>query len=248
MKTDVRTFLNDHRNSVIREKLVNYRFFYELKLAGARVNRDIQISFPEIDKDGYDIVLDNDETIKVFQIKTRLTDAKTPSWKIQKQLLRPMEKNLELLGFDGRPQNIGYQGGFILIDVEANLETILNFNYYYCDIFTLKAMECGLVPNKNKTQMKSAAKVIEELKSDFSYNRYEKIDIPGGVFLKARNLDSLLALANFLSTKEDFRFWHLHFESYLKQNQSEKNGTRIINLLEHLVYTKKSKKVLSDVP
>jgi hypothetical protein len=183
-------------------------------------------------------VNDYDETIKVFQIKTRLTGAKTPSWKVQKQLLRPVEKNLELLGFEGQPQNLGYQGGLILIDVEANFETIKNFTYYYCDIFTLKAIEYGLVPNKIKTQIKSAKKVIGELKSDLNFDRYKKIEIPHGVFLKARNIDSLLALADFLSVKEDFRFWHLHFESYSRKNQSEKNRARIGDLLEHLVYTK----------
>lgn len=139
MNINVKSFLLRERNSVIREKLINYNFFYEIKLAGARINNDIQISFPEIDKDGYDIVLDDGERMRVFQLKTILKESKTPNWKIQKQLLRPKYENLDILNSKFIGQNLGFEGGIILIEVEANEETIVSFSYYYCDIFVFKS-------------------------------------------------------------------------------------------------------------
>lgn len=235
MNIDVKSFLNNARHTVIREKLVNYHLFYEFKLAGARNDNEILFSFPEIDKEGYDIVLDDGEIVKVFQLKTILTGVKTNSWEFQKQLLRPIKNNLSLLGFENIDQNIGYQGGIILIEVEATKETIKNFHYYYCDIFTLKAMECGLILNETKRKIISASNVIKKLKSNGRFDRYEKIKISKGAFLKVANVDDLLALADLSSIKQDYRFWCMFFKSYLNNGKPVKERGEISNLLNHLL-------------
>jgi len=234
MNIDVKSFLKDERNSVIREKLVNYHFFYEVKLSGARIGNDIQISFPEIDKEGYDIVLDDGRNIKVFQIKTRLQDSKTIYWNIQKQLLRPKYEHLKLFDFEEIGQNIGFEGGVILIEIATNKETITSHTYYYCDIYILKAIEHELIPVKSRNNYKAVLKVIHSLKSDGHFNRHEKVFVPKCAFVKVNNVDSLLSLANLLSIREDFRYWRGGFEICLKENDIKFNGSNA-NAIKYLL-------------
>lgn len=234
MNIDVKLFLKKNRNSVIREKVINYKFFYDIKLAGARNNKDIQISFPEVDKEGYDLILDAGEGIKVFQVKTRLIDATTTSWKVQKQLLRPTFENLELLGFEATGQNMGYEGGVILIEINPNKNTLQDFQYYFCNIFILKAIELKIIPTKSKTQYNAVLRLLNDLQSDGRFNRYEKIVIPKGAFVKARDIDSLLALADLKSIKEDYRWWFIELKQFLK-NEESINEKMIISKLKNLI-------------
>jgi hypothetical protein len=234
MNIDVKSFLKNERNSVLREKLVNYRFFYEVKLSSARIGNDIQISFPEIDKEGYDIVLDDGERLKVFQLKTKLKQSKTTLWKVQKQLLRPKYENLALLGFESTGQNIGFEGGIILIEIDADEKSINKFSYYYCDIFILKAIELGLIPAKSKSQLIAVSKTIQNLKSDGRFNRHEKISIPFSGFVKAKDVDSLLSLSDLLTIKEDYRFWRGSFQLCLEENNLSFTGSAA-NSVKYLI-------------
>ena len=234
MNIDVNSFLKVRRNTVLREKLVNYRLFYEVKLSSSKIGNDIQISLPEIDKDGYDIVLDDGERLKVLQLKTRLKKSKTNLWNVQKQLLRPKYENLTLLGFEAIGQNLGFEGGIVLIEIDADEKSINNFSYYYCDIYILRAIELGLISVKSKSCFLSVSKVIKNLKSDGKFNRHEKISIPFSGFVKAKDVDSLLALADMLTIKEDFRRWKDSFILCLKENNLSFTGSAA-NSVKYLI-------------
>lgn len=223
-------FLNDSRNSVVREKMANYRFFYEVKLSAARCCQDIQISLPEIDKEGYDVVLDDEDQIRVFQIRTTLSQSSTSRWKVQKQLLRPDFHNAEMLQFELSPEGVGHQGAIVLIEIEATEHAITSFNYYYCDIYTLKAFEYGLISKRSYSSNQSVLNVIKKLQRG---NRYEKVELPQSAFLKVSDIDKLLALAN-LSSKAD-NHWRGSFQCYIKNQQPQNERPRLLNLLRQLI-------------
>lgn len=52
-------YLREAANSVGREKTFNYRLYFDLKLAAALGNYHLQVFQPDVDKDGYDLVLED---------------------------------------------------------------------------------------------------------------------------------------------------------------------------------------------
>ena len=70
-------FLKEERNSVFREKLVNYWFFYQVKLEAAKNKNDIQIFIPEIDRNGFDVILDDLTKLVPYQLKVIQKSSRT---------------------------------------------------------------------------------------------------------------------------------------------------------------------------
>jgi len=166
-------------------------------------------------------------------------------------LLRPDFNKLEILGFDkNKNHSWGHQGGIVLIEVEADQQTIKNFSYYYCDMFTLKAFECGLITYRSKANQNAVLNVIKKLQPDATYNRYDGnnyVALPRSAFLKVNNVDGLLALANLSSVKQDYAYWRMHFEAYLTKVKNERlpiDRNRICNLLKGLIVTDSSKLII----
>jgi hypothetical protein len=106
-------FFKHPDNSGIREKIFFHRLYYELTLAAA--HRGAFLFTPEVDREGFDIVLDDGEVSRRFQLKSFVKSARTASWKIQRRLLRPERRDAEALGFEFSPTGTGLGGGVILI-------------------------------------------------------------------------------------------------------------------------------------
>lgn len=84
----LKAFLSEPINSVTRERIFFNRLYYDLKLAAARRGYALTVFEPEVDRESYDIVLDDGDVERRFQLKTRMADSKTKTWEVK----RPMER------------------------------------------------------------------------------------------------------------------------------------------------------------
>jgi hypothetical protein len=201
-------YLKDDKNSVFREKLVNYKFFYEVKHSAAKAKTDIKIYNPEVDRDGYDVLLDDGERIVPFQLKTFLSTSRTSKWEIRKGLLRPLHYNCQSLGFEFSPEGEGIEGGFILVEIEIKDNEISDFEFYYTDCYILTAFESGLIKHKNKTYSDKLQNFLTKLRKGF---RGEKIEITSLCLVKVKSVDDILALSGLPSIKQ--RQWRIDFKN-----------------------------------
>lgn len=225
-------YLKLDKNSVFKEKLVNYRFFYEVKLASARIQNDIHIYIPEIDKDGYDVVLDDGDNIMPFQLKVTNDSSKTSKWEVQKNLLRPNPLNCALLGYEQSPEGDGTEGGFILISISVNTDTIQSFDYYYTDAYILKAFELGILRYNRNSYKKKTELLIGQLQRG---DRREKVVLTKSNLVKVKSVDHLLALADIPSICHNQ--WQPSFRAYLQNTDSVIKNERkdLVVLLKELI-------------
>jgi hypothetical protein len=130
-------FLKDPKNSVSRERIFYNRLYYDLKVAAARSDYDLQIFAPEVDRDGYDVIFDDRDNQRHIQLKTVLCSSGTVHWKGKKRFLRPSLAYAERLGFV--PAKSGLGGGVILIEIDdaTNDGTV---RYAYTDYFITLAL------------------------------------------------------------------------------------------------------------
>ena len=87
--THLEDFLRDSKNTTSRERLLAHRLIYELKLASAMAGADLRVYEPDVDREGFDLILESEGVLRKVQTKTVQTDAATNSWSIHKGFLRP---------------------------------------------------------------------------------------------------------------------------------------------------------------
>lgn len=211
-KTDLEKYLFSPKNSHSKESLVNNKLFFDLKLAAAQRGYFLNIYTPEVDKDGFDIILDDQDLLIKVQLKTVMAKTTTRSWKIHKSLLRPNPYMCEQLGFEFSPSGTGYQGGVILIEIEDSVESGFQVKYFYTDIIII----CGLrdeiikiAEAPKKTTMETFMKRINEGTS------HDRISIYRNMFLEAKNPASLLALIG-MHNNEDTGGFRIQLQKLVK--------------------------------
>jgi len=186
----IKKFLLDKVNSTSKEVIFNYKVFYDLKLAAAEHGYDLSIYIPDVDRDGYDVIFDDRDSIKKVQLKTFLTT--TSSWDIHKSIVRPHFHASEDLGLEPSPTGSGCQGGVILIEIKLKEDEVTT-SYWYTDIFILKALQLGIVTRKPKIKGSILNNFYEELRNGVSYEKI-KIKMKKSMFVKAKTSGHLLTL------------------------------------------------------
>ena len=68
--TGLTRFLKAERNSITREVLLRHKFIFDVLLAAARRDYALQIFLGEVDREGFDIVLDDTDAIRKIQLKS----------------------------------------------------------------------------------------------------------------------------------------------------------------------------------
>ncbi|MEA3000598.1 MAG: hypothetical protein QOK17_2431 [Sphingomonadales bacterium] len=116
---DLISFLNNPVNSVTRERLFYNRLYYDLKLAAAHSGYPLTLYEPEVDRDGFDVVLDDGDATRFVQLKTVLASSTTTTWDISKRFLRPEPVLAEAYGIV--PADAGKGGAVVLIEIDATL-------------------------------------------------------------------------------------------------------------------------------
>lgn len=147
MPNELESFLYQEKNSRTKECLVNFRLFYDLKLAAALRGYDLSLYTPDVDRDGFDIIVDDHDSVRKIQIKTVLKNSSTTAWHIHKTMLRPDVEFCDQLGFEPSPFGTGVQGGVILMELEPKPSS-MGLRYYYTDVFVVTALYLKIVNRK----------------------------------------------------------------------------------------------------
>lgn len=131
---DLKSFLNNPVNSVTRERLFYNRLYYDLKLAAAHRGYALTLYEPEVDRDGFDVVLDDGDATRFVQLKTVLTSSATTTWDISKRFLRPEPVLADSYGIV--PAEAGKGGAVVLIEIDATMP-VPTISYRVCDFSIL---------------------------------------------------------------------------------------------------------------
>lgn len=208
---NLRKFFSAGPNTVTRERIFFSRLSFDLKIAAARADYHLNLYEPDVDRDGFDIVVeDQDDALGWFQLKAVLKTAGTAAWKTTVGFLRPGQFAGESFGFD--PAEWGRGGGVILIEIDDE-NAAGDVVYSYTDFHVLAALaERYLIEQKTTAKSKgrpktaraiAAAQVIARLRNGA---RPDEIEIPRSVFLEVKNADALLGLMGFRSNETVSKF------------------------------------------
>src|SRR5579862_2551527 len=97
----LRKFLNASSNTRTRERIFFHRLYYDLKIAAAARGYHLGLFEPDVDRDGFDIVLDDRDQARQFQLKSATKSSKTNGWNTTLRFLRPLSMlDIERMGFE----------------------------------------------------------------------------------------------------------------------------------------------------
>lgn len=211
----LRKFLKESSNSVSRERLFFHRLYFDLKIAAARAGYALSLFEPDVDRQGFDIVLGGWDHDRRFQLKTVLKSAATHSWETTKVFMRPENFYNEHLGFESSGEGVGFGGGLIVIEVDdAKIDCPVR--YLYTDIFVIMALYHRLVFRADKRDRQTGQKQAEACVRALRRGRGdEKLSIAKGLLLSVKSPDHLLAIAGFPSSVDSF-LWFNNFLSALR--------------------------------
>lgn len=187
MTSQLVKFLKESRNSVSRENIFNHLLNYDLKIASAHRNYDLEIYKADVDRYGYDFILNDRDTFRALQVKTVI--GKVNKWRIQKHLLRPNPINYEILGFEASSEGEGQEGGIIVIEVVLHQDQIQRYRYFYTDVYILNALRAGFITKRIKMH-----KLNDFLLMLGRGSRTDKVSIPKSYFVEALSVEHLLSL------------------------------------------------------
>lgn len=178
----------------VREDILNQKLFFELKEASARQKVHLKIYLSDVDIDGFDVIIDNnDDQLAKFQLKSRL-DATTSYFDIHSVMLRPnwyVFDSFEFLSPMGCASN---NRGVILIDANVVDNKIIS-RYSYLDVFILRALELGIFQITSQS-IKKAGEHLRVLRND-NIRSNEKIEVLDSLFFPLKDAEALLEIMNF---------------------------------------------------
>lgn len=184
-------FWHESEFSLYRSTILMHRLIYDLQFEASKRGYLLDIYKGEVDHAGFDIILDDRDTIKKIQVKTVSSGSRTSSWEIHRAMLRPDIFCAEKLGFESSPEGVGYQGGVILMDFKL-IDCLIKIDYYYLDIFILQAFNMGVLTQKKRNSNSNIKTFSRELQTGKSH---QKIKVRKSVFVKSKGPGHLLSLA-----------------------------------------------------
>ena len=183
-------------NTKIREDLLNQKLFFDLKEASARTKVHLKFYHSDVDIDGYDIIIENnDDHLIKCQLKSTV-DATTAHFDIHSIMLRPNWYIYQDLGFNSPNRCPSDNRGVILIDADVKNEKII-CKYSYFNIYLLRALELGIF-KINRDSKRIAESLIDSLNSD-EFKSNEKVSVLKSLFFPVKDADSLLGIMDFNS-------------------------------------------------
>jgi hypothetical protein len=202
------SWLRHEGNSRSREFLSTARVIHDLMTAAAAADYDLLIYTPTVDRDGFDLILDDRDLLLPLQLKSVIKGGKAPSWSIHRHLLRPDMHDVELYGFESSPSGAGRGGGVLLLSLEPS-GAELSLRYRYTDIDVLSALWSGLIrlPSPSVRRLQALRTALESEPGG-------KVAVPRSAFLTARSPEHLLALAG-LNSRARAGEWPAHLRLLL---------------------------------
>lgn len=204
---NLRRFFNSSVNTVTRERIFFDRLSFDLKIAAARADYHLHIYEPDVDRDGFDIVVEDQENgLGWFQLKAVLRSGSTSYWETTANFLRPSYDVGEAMSVE--PMGCGRGGGVILIEIDDATATG-DVTYSYTDFRIMTALaECYMVEatppkgGKGRPKKLRADAARDILAAVLTGARSDAIHLPRAVFVEAKSPDALLALMGLMNTEE----------------------------------------------
>jgi hypothetical protein len=196
-------FLKSSINTTTRENIFFNKLYFDLTLAAAKNGYPLQVFIPEVDRFGFDVILDDGDVERRFQLKSFATSVGTASWDIYKRLLRPSYRNAAGLRFERSPEGVGLEGGVILIEIDDSSDEC-PVTYYYTDIFIVTALALGLITSERGKRDEQALTLLRRLCEGSGHDR---ASVPIRLFLKIRSPSALLAIGGFHSVEDSYLWW-----------------------------------------
>lgn len=190
MTEDALDFLKASSNSHQREAILRHHFVCEVLLAAAARGYCLKVYTSEVDHDGYDVVLDDDDWLRKLQLKSVHPTATTAKWNVHRDLLRPDLHFADRLGYAPGPDTVGTQGGVLLQDFSID-NGALRVSYRYTDIFVLTAFHESVIDRESAKLSERAGTVLEEVQQA---PRHSKLSVPAALFVKLRGVHEVLAI------------------------------------------------------
>jgi len=191
----VESFLKAKENTVTRERLLFHRFCFDMYLAAARCGYPMAVLSIEVDREGFDVVLDDGDRERRIQLK--VVDGTTASWHTTKRFLRPEAFLAEALGFKQDIEGVGVGGAFVVMRYEVTGDDFTT-RYLFFDAHILAVRLHEWVPGKAKSGKgrKGGCKgIAKDLMSRLNCGvGSEKVTVPKGLFVLAAGPSELLAL------------------------------------------------------
>jgi len=206
MTADLREWMCDAANLHGREAILMHRLSFDIQLAAARGGYYLNTYYDDVDHDGFDLIFDDQDTIKKTQVKTVEAKAATGQWDIHKRIFRPSFDHLGKLGFESSPEGEGIEGGFILMQFDASAPD-LAVKYFYSDLFIRLAFECGVIQRRHAGSQKAVKDCLKDLQRGLGH---ERVSVPRALLVEAKGPDELLALGG-LHSRADFQWKHHMF-------------------------------------
>jgi hypothetical protein len=156
---------------------------------------------PEVDRDAYDMFLDDGDNERRIQVKTVLASSGTVDWHSTERFMRPKEVYGEKISWP--PWDCGVGGGFVLIEIDDSTPDA-NVSYHYTDYFIADALARRLIlekptpPRAGRGRRKSTRhrQATEFLKNVSEGRATDDLRLNRSLFLRAKSPDALLALLN----------------------------------------------------
>src|SRR5438132_14361607 len=83
----LREWMSKKANSHARDALLMHRLCFDIQLAAARRESYLNLYYDDVDHDGFDLIFDDQDTLKKMQVKTVEADACTGQWDIDTRIL-----------------------------------------------------------------------------------------------------------------------------------------------------------------
>jgi hypothetical protein len=184
-----------------REAMLMHKLIYDCRLALAEKECRLQVLTGEVDHDGYDVVFDDGDYRKQFQVKVVYSGITT--WSLHRRLFRPTPDLADWFAFESSPEGIGIDGGFILQELDISPSNELIVKYHYTDLFVLRAFDFGLISTDKPEKDEVVRALFYDLKKG-----HGNIDIPKTALVPVKNATDLLDLAGFvMSNSSLWRGW-----------------------------------------
>lgn len=188
--SELKDFLRNEENSVAREFILMNRLVHDLTTAAAAAGYPLLVYTSRVDNDGFDIILDDRDTVRRVQVKSKMKSGSAAKWKIRKSMLRPSRDYVGDFGFSPDPGGEGVMGGVILMEVAPH-ESTIDITYRYTDLRVIMAFAMGVVRPIQPHTLEAVLKLRKALEGPGR----ERIEVKTGAFLKAKGPEHLLSLA-----------------------------------------------------
>lgn len=191
--------LSDPQRSLVREELLNHKFFYDLKLAAFQKKSYLKIYTPTVDIQGYDVFLeDGMDYSRKFQLKSKMGE-KTSKWLIHPNMILPPFSYMGDYGFNATFCPASATGFIVIKTTENKSEKGIDISYLYTDINIISLIFMGYI-KKPKAVIKEAGKIYTTLHEPRKVK--ERIKITPSLMVKVKDATSLLHITGFLGEYE----------------------------------------------